>query len=112
MEEYRKLGEAQKHQFGEGGPGTPPPNFNLKVPGVNAPAQPGVPAANGAAKPANPAAANGPSTSGSKPPVPNVPPAGAPALRPRPAAPVPGAATTGNSNPAGTQPRPRPITEP
>ena len=41
MEQYRKLGAAQNHQFGEGGPGTPPPNFNLKVPGVNAPAAPG-----------------------------------------------------------------------
>jgi len=40
MEQYRKLGAAQNHQFGEGGPGTPPPNFNLKVPGVNAPAAP------------------------------------------------------------------------
>jgi rod shape-determining protein MreC len=43
MEQYRRIGEAQKHQFGEGGPGTPPPNFNLKVPGVNAPAVPGQP---------------------------------------------------------------------
>src|SRR5665213_3464907 len=38
LDQYRKLGAAQNHQFGEGGPGTPPPNFNLKVPGVNAPA--------------------------------------------------------------------------
>jgi rod shape-determining protein MreC len=43
MEQYRRIGEAQNHQFGEGGPGTPPPNFNLKVPGVNAPAAPGQP---------------------------------------------------------------------
>jgi rod shape-determining protein MreC len=50
LEQYKKLGAAQNHQFGEGGPGTPPPNFNLKVPGVNAPAVPaGSPAA--AAKP-------------------------------------------------------------
>jgi len=40
MEQYKKLGAAQNHQFGEGGPGTPPPNFNIKVPGVNAPAAP------------------------------------------------------------------------
>lgn len=40
MDQYRKIGEAQKHVFGEGLPGTPPPNFNLKVPGVNAPALP------------------------------------------------------------------------
>jgi rod shape-determining protein MreC len=49
MEQYRKLGDAQKHVFGEGGPGTPPPNFNIKVPGVNAPAA--APAAPTMAKP-------------------------------------------------------------
>ena len=53
-DEYKKIGDAQKHEFGEGAPGTLPPNFNLKVPGVNAPAaapaQPG--AAPGASQPA------------------------------------------------------------
>jgi len=49
LEQYRKLGAAQNHQFGEGGPGTPPPNFNIKVPGVNAPE-----GATGALKPAAP----------------------------------------------------------
>jgi len=53
MEQYRKLGAAQNHQFGEGGPGTPPPNFNLKVPGVNAPAAP-IPPAGTAGAPTNP----------------------------------------------------------
>jgi len=53
MEQYRKLGAAQNHQFGEGGPGTPPPNFNLKVPGVNAPAAP-APAAGTTGAPINP----------------------------------------------------------
>jgi rod shape-determining protein MreC len=53
MEQYRKLGAAQNHQFGEGGPGTPPPNFNLKVPGVNAPAAPAPPAGTAGA-PINP----------------------------------------------------------
>jgi rod shape-determining protein MreC len=38
--QYQKIGDAQKHVFGEGAPGTLPPNFNLKVPGVNAPAAP------------------------------------------------------------------------
>jgi rod shape-determining protein MreC len=51
MEQYKKIGDAQKHTFGEGGPGTPPPNFNLKVPGVNAPAEPNAP------KPPSPPAA-------------------------------------------------------
>ena len=41
MEQYKKIGDAQKHTFGAGGPGTPAPNFNLKVPGVNAPAETG-----------------------------------------------------------------------
>jgi len=40
MDQYRKIGDAQKHTFGEGAPGSLPPNFNLKVPGVNAPASP------------------------------------------------------------------------
>jgi len=39
-DQYKKIGDAQKHVFGVGAPGTLPPNFNLKVPGVNAPAQP------------------------------------------------------------------------
>jgi rod shape-determining protein MreC len=44
-DEYKKIGDAQKHEFGEGPPGSLPPNFNLKVPGVNAPAAPpGTPA--------------------------------------------------------------------
>ena len=37
VDQYRKIGAAQNHVFGEGLPGTLPPNFNLKVPGVNAP---------------------------------------------------------------------------
>jgi rod shape-determining protein MreC len=42
-DEYKKIGDAQKHTFGVGEPGTLPPNFNLKVPGVNAPAAPAAP---------------------------------------------------------------------
>ena len=41
MEQYRKVGEAQKHVFGEGLPGSKPPDFNLKplgTPAVAAPA--------------------------------------------------------------------------
>jgi len=40
LEQYRKIGAAQGHVIGEGAPGSLPPNFNLKVPGVNAPALP------------------------------------------------------------------------
>lgn len=42
-DDYKKIGDAQKHVFGVGNPGTLPPNFNLKVPGVNAPAQSATP---------------------------------------------------------------------
>jgi rod shape-determining protein MreC len=73
MEQYKKIGDAQKHVFGVGGPGTPPPNFNLKVPGVNAPAAPAGPAPetkqetkSATPVPASGAAANGPQ----KPPPP------------------------------------------
>jgi rod shape-determining protein MreC len=82
MEQYRKLGAAQNHQFGEGGPGTPPPNFNLKVPGVNAPAAPaGAPGTS---------AATGPLTGGVT---------GAPAL-PRSASATPAIPKPTNSTPA------------
>ena len=30
MDRYRTVGEQQNHKFGEGGPGSLPPNFNLK----------------------------------------------------------------------------------
>jgi rod shape-determining protein MreC len=40
MDQYKKLGDSQKYKFGEGGPGSVPLNFNVKVPGVNAPAVP------------------------------------------------------------------------
>lgn len=32
LERYRRIGEAQGHVFGQGPPGSPPPNFNLEVP--------------------------------------------------------------------------------
>jgi rod shape-determining protein MreC len=41
MDQYKKLGEAQRYTYGEGGPGSLPINFNAKVPGVNAPAAAG-----------------------------------------------------------------------
>lgn len=48
-DQYKKIGDAQKHTFGVGAPGTLPPNFNLKVPGVNAPAAPATPGGQAAA---------------------------------------------------------------
>lgn len=80
IEQYRKLGEAQNHQFGEGGPGTPPPNFNIKVPGVNAPAgATGATGARAATGPKPPAAVTG-STGGTGQPA---------VIRPKPASPPP-----------------------
>jgi rod shape-determining protein MreC len=52
-DQYKKIGDAQKHVFGVGGPGTPPPNFNLKVPGVNAPADTAAPKTPAPAAPAS-----------------------------------------------------------
>jgi rod shape-determining protein MreC len=51
-DQYRKIGAAQNHVYGGGGAAVP--NFNLKVPGVNAPAAAGASGATGmiAARPA------------------------------------------------------------
>lgn len=68
-EHYRQLGEAQNHNFGEGGPGSKPPDFNMKLPagGAAAPApKPAAPATPPAAAPGRgqpPAAANPAQTS-------------------------------------------------
>jgi hypothetical protein len=85
MDQYRKLGAAQNHQFGEGGPGTPPPNFNLKVPGVNAPAAPAPPA--GTTGPAGLPGTSG-AAGGTTAPV-RLRPATAQPAAPKPSAPTP-----------------------
>jgi len=93
MDQYRKIGAAQKHEFGEGGPGTPPPNFNLKVPGVNAPA-----VATGGTGSTGTTGNTG--TTGAVP-------------RARPAAAASGSTgTTGNPGTTGTVPRARPTAPP
>lgn len=69
MDQYKKIGDAQKHVFGEGLPGTPPPNFNLKVPGVNAPAQPAAGATATPPQSAKPPAATQPQPPPPKPPA-------------------------------------------
>jgi rod shape-determining protein MreC len=38
--QYKDIGEAQGHKFGEGTPGAKPPDFNLKVPPASQPAPP------------------------------------------------------------------------
>src|SRR5579863_5018786 len=97
-DQYKKIGDAQKHVFGVGAPGTLPPNFNLKVPGVNAPAQPA-----GSATPSDKSAPEKkPDTTATAKPKPAVPqgvyPAPAPAAAPTSAAPKP--ATSAVSPPA------------
>ena len=102
LDQYKKIGDAQKHVFGEGLPGSLPPNFNLKVPGVNAPAAPpGTPTAPAtaanqtAAKPAATQAPAKPTIAGGLVPPAPVKPASAPpaspvgaAIAPKPAAPL------------------------
>jgi rod shape-determining protein MreC len=96
-DQYKKIGEAQKHVFGEGLPGTLPPNFNLKVPGVNAPAEPaGSPPQKppgAAAPPLVPKADGAPITA----PRPQPAPTGREPAAPRPA--VPGIPSTTEPQP-------------
>lgn len=42
LDQYKKIGDAQSHVYGEGLPGSAPPNFNLKVAGVTPLAAPPV----------------------------------------------------------------------
>jgi rod shape-determining protein MreC len=74
MDQYRKLGESQKYTYGEGGPGSSPMNFNVKVPGVNAPA--GAPPAAGTSGQAPPKPVIKPPTdpNGQNPPKPVIKP--------------------------------------
>jgi rod shape-determining protein MreC len=83
--QYKDVGEAQGHKFGEGTPGSKPPDFNMKLPGTA-----GTPAAGqqvGGAPAAGAPAAGAPAASagrgrapGAAPPAskPVVPPGGAP----------------------------------
>ena len=101
IDQYKKIGDAQKHVYGEGLPGSTPPNFNLKVPGVNAPADPAAPATPPGtpnpptAKSAAPGAA-APVATGAQPhpaaPA-GTPPANPPQPLPRPAVPNPAPVT-------------------
>jgi rod shape-determining protein MreC len=101
-DQYKQAGQAQNHVFGEGVPGSKPPDFT-KIPGIRAAAPDGVlsasprPAASAAAAPQNPplqapaspnaSAANNTAT---KPVAPKNPSqtADAPKPRPRPTAPI------------------------
>lgn len=99
---YKQIGEAQGHKFGEGLPGSKPPDFNLKLPGTSAPGQP-QPAPGGAAGPPRqtPPAEQAPPRPAAAP-VPNQTPTTDQTLPPRPVgAPPP-------KPPAITAPAPKP----
>lgn len=102
MQRYRALGEAQNHKYGEGLPGSKPPDFNMQLPkpepaaagpakaGAAVPPQaaataphPAIPAAKPAAGPPHPEAKTAPS------PRPAVPGAKPTAAQPKSAAPDP-----------------------
>lgn len=77
-EQYKQIGDAQGHKFGEGLPGSKPPDFNLKIPGAAAQTAPQ--AAPPAQAPPRPMTTPGTQTPGA-----SAPPANA---TPKPAAPV------------------------
>jgi len=54
LQKYRQIGAAENHKFGEGAPGSKPPDFNLKIPapGAAAPATLQSPAADPSSSPA------------------------------------------------------------
>ncbi len=94
---YKAVGDAQNHKFGEGLPGSKPPDFNLSLKpaqtvaqaGTPAPAAAGQPPAGGGRAPVNAAANAAPQPAAPKPKP--VPPPGAaapaPASTPQPPAP-------------------------
>jgi rod shape-determining protein MreC len=90
-ERYKQIGDAQGHKFGEGAPGSKPPDFNIKLPAagtqnpVPKPPTTAAPPADG-----KPAAAQPGAAAQQKPPVSAVPvprPEGTPAQRKTPAPP-------------------------
>ena len=81
--QYKAVGDAQGHKFGEGLPGAKPADFNLKVPVT----QPGAAPA-GAAKTTPAPAVQAPKPA-SPPPTTSSPPATRTAAPPAPAAPAP-----------------------
>ena len=122
-EQYKEVGSAQGHEFGEGGPGSRPPNFNLRVEAPK-PAVPAAPAAGTTqgtppvARPSNPVDPTGavkPQTSGIVPPSVPIPkpttenpqtnPLGSPAAaKPKPQ--VTGSQANGSVQPPIVRPKP------
>src|SRR5580700_2563481 len=77
VQKYKQIGAAENHKFGEGGPGTKPPDFNLKIPapGAPAPTTEGAPSSTGRAqpKPLNPLNPDGTAKGTAAPPRGRVP---------------------------------------
>jgi rod shape-determining protein MreC len=100
LERYKQVGEAQGHKFGEGLPGSKPPNFNLEVPPGGAPG-----AKPAAAKPAGTAPAPRPTPPPAAKPQDTVPGGTAPvAAAPKPTAPVPQAKPAAKKQPETAKP--------
>ena len=100
--QYKAIGDAQNHKFGEGAPGSKPPDFNLKPPGGTALVAPPLP------------------KTGSPPGAPVVPPASTPPAQqaPKPAPPAaaqpstPAPAASANGKKAASPPTTPPATPP
>jgi rod shape-determining protein MreC len=111
LEQYRKLGEAQKITFGEGGPGSTPPNFNVKPQqgATGSTGQTGSTAQGVQPRPATPRPAATPSsgTTGSTGSTLAAPPAPRPAT-PRPAAGGASGSTGSTGSVFAAPPAPRP----
>jgi rod shape-determining protein MreC len=93
--QYKAIGDAQGHKFGEGAPGSKPPNFNMQLPPAGAAQTPagGAQGASGAGRgQAAPGTQQAPATAPNGAAV----PAGQPAQRP--------AGTPGTQQPSGTAP--------
>jgi rod shape-determining protein MreC len=120
-EQYKEVGAAQGHEFGEGGPGSRPPNFNLRVEAPKPPASSTPTAGAGGAaaarvqtnpiavppKPKPPVATGG--ISETNPPAKPRPVTIGPEGQPIPSRPKPTAPITVNSGPA---PAPPPVSAP
>ncbi len=112
-DQYKKIGDAQNHVFGEGNPGTLPPNFNLKVPGVNAPAASPAPAGTGAVAPPTTGTQNTPQKTLPavvKPAVPSAPVTKPPVSAPQSGPGGTAAATPPTSGTQNTPQKPAPAT--
>ena len=115
--QYKALGDFQKHTFGEGPPGTKPPDFNLKLPTATAQGPgsssqgPGARSQGPGNAPATltpPASKTSSPAPGPRPPAPSSgprPPAPAPAVRPAPGT------TASQPPPSDVPPAERPRTE-